>query len=126
MVIQNQNSTEDIRKFVRAALNEQNRNCSNVDFEKIVEIFKNYSKGIPDDIEFQDNSGNLSYGFYYGFLRLKKYETDPKPFYNLLEIDNRIGWSNPNHIEHHIFYFKAIKIIKDQKVSLKIKTFFLQ
>ena len=124
MLIQNQNSTEDIGQFVRQSLNKGNGNCSNEDFEKVVKIFEKCSNGIPDYTYFTDASGNSSYGFYYGYLQLEKYDADPRAFYDLLEIDNRIGWSNPNHIEHHIFVYKAIKIIKDQKVSLKIKTFF--
>jgi len=46
-----------------------------------------------------------------------KHETEPTPFFKILEIDSKIGWVKPEHVETTIFYFKATKIIKDQKVN---------
>jgi len=81
----------------------------------------NYSKYIlvKEFASYEDDNGNVSYGFYIGLLNLEKYETDPKLFFQILEIDQKIGWTNPDHIGEKVFYNKGIKIIEDQNVCLK-------
>ena len=85
----------------------------------MAELFEKNSKGIPKEFGFTDQSGNYSKGFYAEFLYLSKWETDPIPFFEILEIDQKIenNWTNPQHIEDAIFYYKAIEIIKDKKVT---------
>ena len=100
-------------------LNNQNKPCSDGDIKKIIKIFEQCKNGIAETARFIDDNGNSSYGFYIGLLLLEKYETDPKLFFQILEIDQKIGWTNPDHVEETVFYFKGIKIIHDQNVSLK-------
>jgi len=114
-------------------LNTQNKTCSGGDIQKIVKIFEKCKNQIPKYCKcmhgqfdtgryvsrYVDDSGKASYGFYIGLLRLEKYETDPKLFFQILEIDQKIGWVNPDHVEENVFYYKGIKIIEDQNVSLK-------
>ena len=85
----------------------------------MVELFVKNSKGIPKIVRWRDQSGNTSNGFYIGFLKLSKWNTDPIPFFKILEIDQKIdnNWTNPKHIEDAIFFYKAIKIIKDKQVQ---------
>jgi len=104
---------------VEGWLNNKNKTCSNEDIHKIIKIFEKCKNGIPKTAGFGDDNGNESYGFYLGLLDLEKYETDPKMFFQLLEIDQKIGWTNPDHVEENVFYCKGIKIIEDQNVSLK-------
>ena len=100
-------------------LNYRNKTCSDEEIHKIIKIFEKCKNGIPETVGYKDDNGNTSYGFYVGLLRLEKYETDPKLFFQILEIDQKIGWTNPEHVEELVFYFKGIKIIEDQNVSLK-------
>ena len=92
-------------------------------FKKIVEILKKSKNGIPKYAGHRDDNGTASYGYYIGLLDLEKYETCPKLFFQLLEIDQKIGWTNPDHVEECVFLYKGIKIIKDENVSLKIFNF---
>jgi len=100
-------------------LNNQNKVCSDGDINKIIKIFEKCKNGIPQMLGHRDDNGNVSLGFYIGLLILEKYETDPKLFFQILEIDQKIGWTNPDHVEEVVFYQKGIKIIEDQNVSLK-------
>ena len=94
------------------------KTCSIRKIEKIVKIFLKYSTQIPQNAgAFADENGTKSYGFYIKLLELEKFDTEPKPFFDLLEIDQKIGWTNSDHVEMLIFYLKAVKIIKDEKVS---------
>ena len=93
-------------------------------FKKIVEILKKSKNGIPKYASYTAGNGNISCGFYIDLLFLETYETCPKLFFQLLEIDRNIGWTNPDHVEECVFRYKGIKIIKDENVSLKILTFF--
>jgi len=43
----------------------------------------------------------------------------PRAFFDILEIDREIGWTNPKHVETRVFYWKALKVIKDEEVSFK-------
>ena len=104
------------------SLNYRNKACSNGEIQKIVKIFEKCQNGIPETVSRTDGNGNESFGFYIGLLRLEKYKTDPKLFFQMLEIDQKIGWTNPDHVEEVVFYHKGIKIIEDQNVSLKKKT----
>ena len=64
----------------------------------------------------RDVDGEFSFGFYLLFLRITKYDATPKPFFKILEVDQKIGWSNPAHVELNVFLHKAIKIIADEQV----------
>ena len=44
-------------------------------------------------------------------------DTDPKPFFDILEIDKKIGWIKAEHLESRVFTYKAIKVIKDENVN---------
>ena len=100
-------------------LNAENKICSAEDIQKIVEIFENCKNGIPKSASFEDENGNVSYGFYTELLDLEKYNTDPNLFFQILEIDQKLGWSNSDHIEELVFLHKGIKIIQDENVSFK-------
>jgi len=104
---------------VEDVLNDENKICSEDDIQKIVEIFENCKNGIPKSASYEDENGNVSYGFYTELLDLEKYNTDPNLFFQILEIDQKIGWSNPDHIEELVFLYKGIKIIQDKNVSFK-------
>ena len=112
-----------IRKYVEGWLKYRNRSCSDGDIHKIIKILENCKNGIPKTAGCTDEYGKVSNGFYIGLLDLEKYETDPKLFYELLEIDQKIGWTNADDVETRVFYNKGIKIIEDQNVSLKKLTF---
>ena len=112
-----------MRKFVEYWLNHGKKTCSDENIQKIVEIFEKLNNGIPKYARHVDENGNLSYGFYIGLLMMEKYEACPKLFFQLLEIDQKIGWTNPDHVEECVFLQKAIKVIQDENVSLKILTF---
>ena len=60
--------------------------------------------------------GQVSCGFYYWYLTLTKHEADPKVFFQILEVDRKMGWTNPAHVEEVVFSYKGIKIIDDEKV----------
>ena len=100
-------------------LNYRHKACSNGAIQKIIKIFEKCKNGVTKYNSYRDENGNVSYGFYLALLQLEKYETDPKLFFQILEIDQKIGWTNPEHVEENIFYYKGIKIIEDQNVSLK-------
>ena len=102
-------------------LNKENKTCSDEYTQKIVEIFEKCKNGIPKSASFEDMNGNVSYGFYTELLVLEKYNTDPNLFFQILEIDQKIGWSNPDHIEYLVFEYKGIKIIQDENVRFKLK-----
>ena len=105
-------------------LNYQNKTCSDGDIKTVIKIFQKCGNGIPATAGYRDYNGNTdltcrSCGFYIGLLALEKHETDPKLFFEILEIDQKIGWTNPDHVEFQIFFHNGIKIIEDQRVSLK-------
>ena len=85
-------------------------------------LFEQHSNGVPELEKFLMLNGqpSVSYGFFLLFLRLTKWEADPAAFFQILEVDRKIGWTNPAHVEESIFYFKAIKIIDDQQVSVEL------
>jgi len=118
-MIQTRSKTDKIREFVEIWLNHQNKTCSDGDIKKIIKIIEQCKNGIPETARYMDHNGNASCGFYIGLLHLEKYETDPKLFFQILEIDQKIGWTNPDHVEEVVFYYKGIQIIDDQNVSLK-------
>jgi len=107
--------TDNFRLLLINTLAYEKRVCSNEDIETLVNIFGEYVKNYPRKLCTQD--GAICNGFYLPFLHVIQHETEPIPFYKILEIDSKIGWVNPIHLEGNIFYYKATKIIKDQKVS---------
>jgi len=104
---------------VERELNYRHKVCSDGEIQKIIKIFEQCKNGVPKCKTYKDDNGSVSCGFYFALLHLEKYETDPKLFFQILEIDQKIGWTNPDHVEETVFYFKGIKIIHDQNVSLK-------
>jgi len=82
-----------------------------------VKVYEENLNGIPKSAGYTDDNGNESSGFYIGLLESEKYETEPKAFLELLEIDKKIGWTNPEYVEYYVFLQKGIKIINDQNVS---------
>ena len=102
-------------------LNRQNKTCSDGEIQKIIKIFEHCKNGIPETAGYTDDNGNVCYGFYFALLHLEKYETDPKLFFQILEIDQKIGWTNTDNVEETVFFYKGLKIIEDQNVSLKKK-----
>ena len=118
-IFQTRSQFDTIREYAESWLKDQNRICSDEDLQKIVKIFQKCKNGIPEKAKYQDDNGYVSYGFYIGILNLEQHETDAKLFFQILEIDQKIGWTNPNHVEEYVFVNKGIKIIEDQNVSLK-------
>ena len=107
---------EDFRIFLVDLLGRLNLTCSDKDIQTVMNIFDTYIKRYPTIYTFEDNDV-VSLGFYYTLLRETGHQTEPTPFFTLLEIDFKIGWVNIEHLEKAIFDHKAIKIINDQKVT---------
>ena len=77
-----------------------------------------HTDGVPPETPaYQDSLGQESAGFYILFLELKQYEADPNAFFEILEVDRKIGWTNPEHVEELVFNKKGLKIINDEQVS---------
>jgi len=112
---------ENFRLSLIQVLVRENRTCSDEEIQTVVNSFGKYlmyEKTYPNTTYyFTDQKGVKSTGFYLAFLKLYQHETEPTRFFNILEIDSKIGWVNPEHLEKTIFYFKAIRIIKDEQVS---------
>ena len=96
------------------------KTCPPDDLVFVTTLFEQNTTSIPPS-DFCDNfcgtDGETSNGFYRPFLLLTKYKADPKEFFAILEVDRKIGWTNPAHVESLVFHHKAIKIIQDEKVS---------
>ena len=108
---------ENFRSLLVKTLADEKRSCSYEDIETLVNIFGECGKNYPRSFNsFTNTHGVESYSFYISFLTVTENETEPIPFFKILEIDSRIGWVNSEHLEDQIFYCKATKIIKDQKV----------
>ena len=56
--------TDRIREYVKYYLNNQNKTCSYEDIQKIIKIFETCKNGIPKFASYEDDNGNVSYGFY--------------------------------------------------------------
>ena len=84
----------------------------------VTKLFENH--------EFIFRNGVTVTGFFCLYLRLTMYEADPKVFFQLLKIDQKIGWTNPADVERRVFMYKGIKIIEDEKVQTKQNTFILK
>ena len=96
--------------------------CSRAEIDLVATLFQKYSNSVPDEGPecYLAVDGQTSCGFYFLFLKLTTYEANAKAFFQILEIDWQIGWSNPAHVEANVFEFKAIQIIEDEQVSGKI------
>jgi len=109
---------EHFRFLLRNNLAIDKRTFSDEDIKTVLDIFEKYTESYPNPtFTFENMDETVSRGLYIAFLGLNEHETEPIPFFKILEIDSKIGWVNPEHLETSIFYFKATKIIKDQKVS---------
>ena len=100
------------------------RTCPPEQINLVATLFEKHSNGVPtlQQYETVDGKGSkhVSFGFYHLFMKLTKYEADPTTFFQLLEIDRKIGWTNPAHVEEIVFANKGIKIIEDEKVRDRI------
>ena len=96
--------------------------CSQEQLNFVAALFEHHSTGVPDVLGFEAADGRKSFGFYIVFLDLTKWEADPTVFFKILEVDQKIGWTNPAHVEHVVFSFKGIKIIDDEEVSGRISS----
>ena len=94
--------------------------CPEEDMKFVATLFEQNTEGVPEHvwIEFE---GQVSYGWYYVYLRSTMIEADPKIFFLILNIDEKIRWINPAHLEKSVFFLKAIRVIKDEKVPAKEK-----
>ena len=99
------------------------KTCSQEELIAVATLFEHHTIGVPEVKFFLAIDGKTSYGFYYLFLISTKYEVEPEPFFQILEIDQKIGWTNLAHVEQNVFYFKGIKIIEDEQVSNKFSSF---
>ena len=109
---------DNFRLLLLKHLESENRRCSDEDLKTVINIFGKYGKEYPKQLyDFEDQTEGISIGFYCTFIRENRHETEPVPFFKILEIDSNIGWVHPGHLEKTIFYYKSIKIIKDEKVS---------
>ena len=91
-----------------------------MDLSMTAVLFEHETTGVPKCANHVDCNGNISFGFYILYLEMKKYEAIPEIFYQLLEKDIEIGWTDPAHVEYLVFAFKGIQIIEDHKVSSEI------
>ena len=101
-------------------LEEEGKKCSRQELNLVATILEQHSNDISELGGCRRNIGQGSSGFYILYLGLKRYDADPKPFFRILEVDRKIGWTNPTHVEYLVFYYKAIKIIEEEEVSLRI------
>ena len=93
------------------------KTCSLEDIKFVAGLFEQHSTGVPVLQRYLAPDGERSYGFYFLFLKQTTVDADPNTFFQILAVDQKIGWTNPVHVESRVFYFKAIKIIQDEKVS---------
>ena len=113
---------QDIQIVLIANLRYAGKTCAEEDLKLITLLFEHHTDGIPG-YEHIIRDGEKSYGFYYLYLRLTMYEADPKIFFQLLKVDQKIGWTNPAHVERMVFELKGIKIIEDEEVRNKTEHF---
>ena len=113
---------QEIQKVLTNLLLAVGKTCSEEDLNFVTLLFEHHTEGIPP-YETISRDGQLSFGFYYCYLKLTMYEADPEIFHQLLKLDQKIGWTNPAHVEIMVFLCKGIKIIEDEKVMDKAKHF---
>lgn len=106
-----------IQSILISLLKWANKSCAQEDLMLVAKLFDRHSKSdvFPGMRRYVAPDGETTYGFYYVFLKATTIEANPDAFYQMLTIDQKIGWTNPVHVEHCVFYFKAIKIIQDEK-----------
>ena len=110
---------EKFQSLLLSNLAKYKRTCSDKDIETVIYIFGKYAKFYPDRLGiFMDDDGVCSTGLYTTLLVVTQHETEPTPFFKILEIDSKIGWVNPEHLERNVFYSKATKIIKRSESKL--------
>ena len=97
-------------------LKKAGKTCPEEDIKFVATLFEHNTKGIPE-CESVLIDGQESYGFYFLFLKFTMIETDPEIFFQILKIDRKIDWVNLAHVEQSVFYFKAINVINDEKVT---------
>ena len=90
--------------------------CSQKELNLVASLFEQHSKGVPEVEGYQGIDQQWSYGYYYLFLKLTKWDADSKAFFQILQVDQKIGWTNPVHVEEAVFVCKGIQIIQDEEV----------
>ena len=98
--------------------------CSEEDLKFVTLLFEHHTEGIPKN-EYIIRDSQKSSGFYFLYLKLTIYEADPKVFFQLLRVDQKIGWANPAGVEIMVFEFKALKIIEEEKVTDRTEHFYI-
>ena len=116
---------EDIQYVLTAVVKASGNTCPDEDITLVATLFENHTEGIPE-YEGIQRDGQVSYGFYYLYLKLTMYDADPKVFFQILKVDTKIGWTNQAHVEKMVFGFKKVKIIEDEKVRNRSEHFFFQ
>ena len=96
------------------------KTCPQEDINLVAKLFEHNTKGIPECRNIRYD-GQTSHGFYALFVSVTMVETDSKQFLQILKVDQKIGWTNPTHVEKLVFYNKAIKVINDEKVTNRSK-----
>ena len=106
-------------------LKQNKKTCSSADLTMVARLFEENTNSIPPTYRFCDSDGRKSEGFYIPFLMQTKYNAAPEAFFKILQVDRKIGWTNPAHVESRVFFYKAINIIDDEKVSRGTPIFLL-
>ena len=106
-----------IENVLTQVLSIAGKTCPPEQINFVATLFQDHTNGVPAPQSYGTVDGQVSFGFYHLYLKLTKYEADPKIFFQLLEIDRKIGWTNAAHVEEIVFFNKGIKIIEDEKVS---------
>ena len=88
---------------------------------ELVELFGANLDEPPTAFVVSNHNGIESRGFCFGLLCITKWDTEPEPFFRILEFDKNIGWTSDEHVEEFVFIYKAIKIIQDKKVHKRLE-----
>ena len=78
--------------------------CLHEDLGLVVTLFEKHTNGEPECKYYIAVDGQVSYGFYYVFLELTKHEADAEAFFQILEVDRKIGWTNSFTIQCQIYH----------------------
>ena len=81
---------QDIRKVLTDHVKITGKTCPEEDIKFVTLLFEHHTEGIPAYDKILRDS-QVSYGFYYLYLKLTMYEADPKVFFQILKVDQKIG-----------------------------------
>ena len=117
---------EELKNILKEAI--EYNNCENdeqisiddADLTKVANIMAKYYKSAgPENTNKprEETFGNI-------YLQISNFEANLDELLLVTEIDKKIGWYiNDRDLQRTIFQYKCIKIINDQKVKIKKKTF---